>query len=231
MKFGTIRSTDEEFYQKFGIDPNETGKFPDEARSRVVKCAVLTVFGGKFDEEFMDELIGDAYAECFATPLDSSFSYRGQASFIFSAALKAAQRTLRKNGMCGGHTPDTINDVEIAAQDDWSYISSVATTDDGELAMQRYDDEDERAAINKIIAKLNFLPEERVVIQGLRDGMTLDAIGKELGVSRQRIKQRVVRIREKIQRGAPLWFQEIIAAIQINNKRRRSRERNKQHKG
>lgn len=213
MKSDEQEASNATFYEKYGIDPTGTGALTPEMKCRIAKCAVLTRFGGRYEEELVEELIGDAYAECLAIKLDETLSFRSQASYLFGSAQRGALRTLRRLGKCGGHAVKTVVDCEISKFEDASYVENRAFDYSYENATRNVDDEDERVAIRTLFERLDLLPQERRIVQGMRDGLTLDEIGKTLGISRQRVRQRVAAIRKKVTARAPKWFLEIIETI------------------
>lgn len=235
MKRGELHTSDEAFYEKYGFDPNKTGRMTPEMKCQVAKCAILTEYGGKYDGDLVDELVHDAYAECLEAELDETFPFRSQASFLYSKALGAALKSLRKLGKYGGHVIKTINDSDLwhapnlvvfdspGGFNRESFIDFNALDPNGETGIQRFEDEDESAAIRAQFERIKFLPAERTIVQGLFEGRTCAEIATELGVSRERVKQRVQKIREKLRRGAPDWFKEKIETICLNQKRRLSR--------
>lgn len=215
-------SADATFYEKFGIDPAGTGPLTPEIKCRIAKCAVLARFGGRYEEELVDELIADAYAECLAVKLDETHPFRSQASYLFGSAQRGALRTLRRLGKCGGHAPRIVTDSEISKFEDASYVANRAFDYTYENATKSVDDEDERVAIRTLFESLDLLPQERRIVQGMRDGLTLDEIGKDLGISRQRVRQRIATIREKVTTRAPKWLMEIIETICNGRKKYRA---------
>lgn len=207
---------DAAFLRKFGLKPNDVGEIPVATRCNVAKCAVLRKYGAKLNGELLADMILDAQIECLQTATDATRPAYSQLKYLDGAALKAAKRTLRENGYSGGRVLKQVNASALEKDDNPWVLDSQPDPRSGD-ATKQYDEREEMTAILATLSKYALKEAERQIIHGLLEGLSMAEVGRRLGVTRARVRQRIADVRQIILDDNPQCMQDLIQRWKRNH--------------